>query len=300
MYPLKNSAILDSGTTIHIFNQISRFQNFRTANPDDYVYAGNARVRILGYREVDIQVQSQSKTQILRLYDVVFCEAFAYNLVSLRHLRKRGFWWDNKPPWNVVRNKHDVPVYDLIEEHGQNVMEYIPYEISKATFYVQRHKFNSWTNHRANKADSLTWHLRLGHPGPEAMKHIVTSSKGVRLQGIPTNECDDCTCSKAKRIIHREPRTKEIVDQAGTHLAIDFHDFSYEDKIGHYTSMMLVTDRYSGFIWDFYFYHRTAEAITEALWWLFKILFRQYQIVPQVIECDNEVTNSDKIMEFLT
>src|SRR5215471_16178527 len=27
-YPLKNSAILDSGTTIHIFNEITRFLNF--------------------------------------------------------------------------------------------------------------------------------------------------------------------------------------------------------------------------------------------------------------------------------
>src|ERR1700722_1359044 len=36
-YPLKNSAILDSGTTIHIFNEISRFTNFRTADPRDFV-----------------------------------------------------------------------------------------------------------------------------------------------------------------------------------------------------------------------------------------------------------------------
>ena len=36
-YPLKNSAILDSRTTLHIFNQISRFLNFRAALEGDYV-----------------------------------------------------------------------------------------------------------------------------------------------------------------------------------------------------------------------------------------------------------------------
>jgi hypothetical protein len=36
-YPLKNSAILDSGTTLHIFNQISQFLNFRAALESDFV-----------------------------------------------------------------------------------------------------------------------------------------------------------------------------------------------------------------------------------------------------------------------
>ena len=40
VYPLKNSAILDSGTTIHIFNEITRFNDFKTADPGDCVWAG--------------------------------------------------------------------------------------------------------------------------------------------------------------------------------------------------------------------------------------------------------------------
>lgn len=39
-YPLKNLAILDSGTTIHIFNEIARFLNLRTADLGDFVWAG--------------------------------------------------------------------------------------------------------------------------------------------------------------------------------------------------------------------------------------------------------------------
>src|SRR5947207_3689681 len=88
-YPLKNSAILDSGTTLHIFNQISRFLNFRRALPGDYVWAGEHKVPIQGYGEVDIEVKSPlGSTRILRLFDVAFCKGIVCNLVSLHHLRE--------------------------------------------------------------------------------------------------------------------------------------------------------------------------------------------------------------------
>ena len=36
-YPLKNSAILDSGTTIHIFNNPNHIYNLRPALPRDFI-----------------------------------------------------------------------------------------------------------------------------------------------------------------------------------------------------------------------------------------------------------------------
>jgi hypothetical protein len=47
-------------------------------------------------------------------------------------------------------------------------------------------------------------------------------------------------------------------ERAGARLAIDFHDF--EESIGNYTSVMLVTDRFSGYIWDFYLQDRPTGA----------------------------------------
>src|ERR1700722_12501929 len=55
-YHLKNSAILDSGTTIHIFNEISPFTSFRTADPGDFVWAGTEKVPTQGYGAIDIMV----------------------------------------------------------------------------------------------------------------------------------------------------------------------------------------------------------------------------------------------------
>ena len=56
-------------------------------------------------------------------------------------------------------------------------------------------------------------------------------------------------------------------DKPGVRLAIDFHDFK-AINLG-YSSVMLVTDRYSGFIWDFYLTNRRADTIITALKWLF-------------------------------
>ena len=74
VYPLKNSAILDSGTTIHIFNEITRFNDFKTADPGDYVWAGEHKVPIKGYGTVDVVIKAP----------VAFCPNFAANLSQTR------------------------------------------------------------------------------------------------------------------------------------------------------------------------------------------------------------------------
>ncbi|SCO80639.1 uncharacterized protein FRV6_04852 [Fusarium oxysporum] len=54
-----------------------------------------------------------------------------------------------------------------------------------------------------------------------------------------------------------------------------------------YTSAMLVTDCYSGYIWDYYLPDRTALTLIGAL-------------EPEVIECDNEIPDSHQVSDFLS
>ena len=53
---------------------------------------------------------------------------------------------------------------------------------------------------------------------------------------------------------------------------------------------MLLTDRKSGYMWDFYLQDRTTDSIITVLSTFLGLLERQYELKPQVIECDNELT----------
>jgi hypothetical protein len=157
----------------------------------------------------------------------------------------------------------------MTDEHNQTVLESVTAQFSKQAFYARRNQFNSWTEKAPSSASDEMWHLRLGHPGPEALRHFQGHSRGMRVKGaVTTVECDAFACAKAKQLIRREPR--DPVLKAGTRMAIDFHDC--EEDIEGYSSLMLVTDRYSGFIWDFYLKDRTSGTIIGALEMLFGIL----------------------------
>ena len=261
------------------------------------MWAGEDKVRIQGYGNIDVQIQSPKGKQVLRLYDVAFCPDFACNLISLRLLHRQGYWWDNRPGFNCLRRAKDNTIVALMDDHyGQFVLEYIPENLSKTAFFTRRNKFNTWTERRAVYGDAWRWHLRLGHPGPLALEHFVNCSQGARIRGPTTVECDSCGRSKAKRQIRRQPR--ELYEGPGLHLAADFH--SYE--LGHrgFTSQMLVTDRWSGFIWDYYLQNRTAKTIIAAFKHLFGVLERQYGIRPKVIEGDNEIfSQKHELRDFL-
>jgi hypothetical protein len=137
-YPLKNLSILDCGSTIHIFNEIARFINYRPAIHGDFVWAGDHKVAILGYGEVDIEIQGPRGKEIFRLVEVAYCKDFACNLVSLRQLHKRGLWWDNRPGHNCLRkaNSAGTIVAELQEKYHQFVIEYIPDDLSQAVFFI--------------------------------------------------------------------------------------------------------------------------------------------------------------------
>jgi hypothetical protein len=95
-YPL---GTLDSGTTIHIFNEISRFTNFRTANPGDFVWVGMEKVPIQGYGTIDIMVtgsennRKRTSKKILPIQNVAYCQdSGLHHQLGISQLRKRGMW----------------------------------------------------------------------------------------------------------------------------------------------------------------------------------------------------------------
>jgi hypothetical protein len=91
---------------------------------------------------------------------------------------------------------------------------------------------------------------------------------------------------------------RDIKQEPGAQLVIDFHDFE-QSSIGDYKYLILVTDRYTRLIWDYYLPNHQGETILAALKHLFGYLNRQFKIKPQKIECDNEILMRPIIREWL-
>src|SRR5204862_5254317 len=92
-YQLKDLTILDSGATIHVFNDLSRFSNFRKAPRGDYLITGDSHVPILGYGNITLRLKN-SNSRILRLKNVAYCINVAVNLVSFSHLMNKDIHWN--------------------------------------------------------------------------------------------------------------------------------------------------------------------------------------------------------------
>ena len=119
------------------------------------------------------------------------------------------------------------------------MLEYTTAETATANTAFAIHKNNTSKRGKSRKADAITWHKRMGHPGPQALEHLVQQSQGVRIKGIPTVKCNACGKAKLKRQIRRQPR--ELTEGPGERVAIDFHDYEADSLTGE-KSQMLITN----------------------------------------------------------
>jgi len=258
---------------------------------------GEATVQ--GYGDVDIVVSSRrpnrgrrprrrEPTRILRLYDVALCENFAVNLVSLRQLKAQGFWWDTHPDRDCIRQIRDNAIFCYLEDHlGQSIIERLPANLGKAAFLARRDRYSA--QRPVNKAEADLWHLRLGHPGAEALEHLAKNSLGVDVTAPKTWECPQCAQAKMFKQISRYPRHPDV-SAPGVRIGLDFHEFQRDSRTGVNT-LLIITDRFSGMMWDYYLPNREAPTILDVLRHFLDGVKRQLRLRIRIIECDNEIAS---------
>ena len=293
-YPLKLSTILDSGTTLHIFNDLSRFHNFRKAPRHQYVTAGSSEVPILGYGDVDVRVTRPNGSRgTLRLKDVAFCTDFNTNLVSFNLLQKRGYYWDNKGQNNFLVREDDSILCAMEKRYGQQVIEYVPLGSVRSAFITSRlprrrkRRVTSRDPRPDSKGDAKLWHLRLGHPGPMSLHQLGVNALGVKLNGPKTTECQHCSLAKIKRQISRRPPNRER-DKPGLELHIDWTDL--EEAHAGFVRVMFIHDPFSGRSFPYFMTTHGEERETLRILKDFIPWIRQkYNLKVDVIRSDNEL-----------
>ncbi|KAG9384285.1 hypothetical protein A1F94_006196 [Pyrenophora tritici-repentis] len=124
---------MDSGTTIHVGNDLGRFTDIRPPMTGDFLWAGNTRVWIKAYGSVTLRVDSADGHRLLYLENVAYCPDLHCSLVSFRILRRQGLWWDTKSDPTILRRSDDSELAVLHEKYGQWILELNDAEARAAT-----------------------------------------------------------------------------------------------------------------------------------------------------------------------
>lgn len=295
IYPLAHSTLLDSGTTIPIFNNLCRFIKARAADPSEYVVAGSGRVPILAWGDVDIEVKGEKGLRIFRVKNAAFCEGFACNLVPLSQFWEKGYYWDNKEGQNAIRRNYDNSLLcTLTLECGQNVLERLPNNATQTALFQRSAYFNSRLRNLGRQAPEEFWHLRLGHPGPDVLSRVTSLCRGARVGSKPKmHECDGCAMGKMKRQISRIPKEEP---QGIQRFALDFSDLK-EDPEGN-VAVAFFTCRKTGVVYDYYLRHRDWPTLRRMLD-SFMGTLRAKRVKLSTLECDNEIVRSQEGRDWL-
>jgi hypothetical protein len=111
------------------------------------------------------------------------------------------------------------------------VLEHNFQTLFKALFSTIRRKFTSWTKRAPKTGTAQRWHMRMEHPGPSALEHLVNASKGMKIKGPIIIQCEACALAKIRKQIKRAPRESD--ESSGERIAVNFHD--YASGINEYT-----------------------------------------------------------------
>ena len=255
-YSLYKSTLLDSGTTIHISNDLSRFQNLKKAPRGHVVRCGNHFARILGYGSIDIDViNERNGRSVFRIRKVAYCPDFMTNLVSLTKLMECGIHWNTER--NVLYRADSRRVICKLQQiDDQQVINHVPldrhYEAFAANQVRQisrKRKLTTRDPRPPRKGDGILWHKRMGHAGAMALHKLGENTLGVKLVGPRIVQCQHCSLAKIKRQESRRPPLRDR-STPGMEIHIDWTDI--EESHDGFVRVMFITDAASGHVTPYY------------------------------------------------
>ena len=288
-YSLYKSTLLDSAATKDIFNDISRFQNFRKAPRNHVIRCGNHFARVLGYGTVDVDVREGHRQGVLRIRNAAYCPDFMTNLVSFTNLKKRGIFWDTER--NLLYRVGDRSIVCSLQEiAGQQVINHRPIERQFEAFAVNRvprRRVTSRDPRPAKKGDGILWHRRLGHAGPMAVRKLGENSLGVKLTGPSTVQCPHCSLAKIKKPESRRPPLRDR-STPGLEIHIDWTDL--EESYDGYVRIMFFTDAASGLVTPYFMTtFGTERENLAALKDYIEYLEKRHGLTVKVVRSDKEL-----------
>jgi hypothetical protein len=137
--------------------------------------------------------------------------------------------------------------------------------------------------------------MRMGHPEPSALKHLINAFKGMKIKGLTIVQYEACALAKIRKQIRRAPRKSD--ESSREHIAVNFHD--YAPGINEYIFQVILINRAIGYVWDYYFVTRKFADLIKMFDAFFNIMEMHNFIKVKTVECDNKIEKHSQIAEFL-
>ncbi|KAI0992828.1 hypothetical protein K3495_g15356, partial [Podosphaera aphanis] len=216
-HPLRNEILLDSGANGHVCNNLglATTQLVPPTTPT-VVQSGSGTCPILGYGNMTFLAnKGNGETYKMTLTNVAFAPEYLTTVVSWKMLKRKGVKWNSETnimtyQGNLIcqlidRHDHDVFTENPIPENVRQQCESHNLSQNGSTEGKHLSSLMNSTQTRKSSGDAQLWHQRLGHAGPEALKHIKSDSVMMIDEGPKTHECKDCALNKATKVISRRP-----------------------------------------------------------------------------------------------
>ncbi|KAJ6130931.1 hypothetical protein N7523_001391 [Penicillium sp. IBT 18751x] len=230
----------DSAADTHVCNDRSQFATFSSYEGD--LLVGDTKASIKGKGLVYLRFENTT----FDLYETLYVPHFHLNILSAKGAKKGGVYHnqrldrlEKKDGIPICKTSDDTGI-TLILGHKNELMQkgrgspgspslhlQTAFNTTKEPLLSMNGKPNpkndtdkpkgepkdelkafasSYDPPTLKGSDSL-WHQRLGHPSIEAIKHLDTSTMGVKVDHFSAEKppCETCQVSKAQRQVSRRP-----------------------------------------------------------------------------------------------
>lgn len=281
-YPLRDSFILDSGTTVHICRDRNRFIDFHPSTAD-FVYAGPTEIDIEGWGKISITIShSNGTSQQITLTDVAYIPSVHTNLISLRRLEEKGVVWtpEDRMLWFKDSRQELAIIQDIYDQY---VVELNPIHNSNSNTIAVNH---------VDRVPVTLLHQRYGHLSLQALHHIPNIKMDMDTSDL--SKCECCHLAFAHQQISRRPPIRASRPYERIHYDIVPLNEAYNgDKQMHhflddYTrNHHVVTSKFKG--------HGTSIEIMRVFC---RMLQTQFNLSVSIIHLDNESSFGNDLRAF--
>ncbi|RDW86563.1 uncharacterized protein DSM5745_03205 [Aspergillus mulundensis] len=305
-YGLYKSVIADSGSSIHVTNDLTKMIDIRDASEDDVVLVGNTvnKIEKFGTLRVSCKGPDGSK-RLLKLKNCAYVPGFHTTIVSLDRAVSADLYFSGRK--RTLEDSKGTDFCVLERHHGLYTLYYEKFDIDddeeiKASYAAMETKIRRSATPKTLSGSPKIWHERMGHLNANAVSKLPIFATGIQIDPAPqlSSEeqeeeplCAPCKLSQFPKQISRVESTRATRPFERIYFDILTFEASWNNM--KYASHFL--DDATRMRWIVL--HAEKNDCQRAVQSLDAYAFRQFGLHIQFLHMDNETSQLSNDFKFV-